>query len=77
MRAVNEALQYFIGKKCVIAVTGLVWENPSGIVKAVNDNWLTIETGKPGEETISMINTEQIRQVVECLDASTARRKKS
>ena len=63
----NEALNYFIGKECLVYMrnnnASLI--TPSGIVKAIDGKWLMLQTGKEGEENINMFNTEHIMRIRE------------
>jgi len=64
----NEALQHFVGKECLVYTHGLgttLTSVPTGIVKALDGNWLVLETGKDGEANTNMFNVAHIVRIRE------------
>jgi hypothetical protein len=63
--SVNEALQSFVGRECIIKTLNYSNSTVIGIVTAVDGCWMTVKTGKAGEENINMINAEHITRIRE------------
>ena len=64
----GEALQCYLGKKCVGKKCTIMLSNgegAAGVVKSVEEGWLTIEVGVPGKEKIDMINTNYMIRIQE------------
>ena len=64
-RVMSETLQYFIGKKCTISTAITSPQNLTGVVMAIEGNWLKVKTGKMDRETIHMVNTDYISKICE------------
>jgi len=60
-----EALQAFVGKRCEIIISGYGASKVIGVVTSAQDNWLTVETGKPGNENTTMVNPDYIMRIQE------------
>lgn len=58
VRMTNELISKYIGKKCLIS-TGTFGTNVKGIIIAVSENWLEVETKKGNE----LINAEFIQSI--------------
>jgi|GEM_PF-3696846 len=64
----GEALQCYIEKKCVGKKCTVMLSNgegATGIVKSVEEGWLTIEVGMPSKEKFDIINTDYIIRIQE------------
>ena len=61
----SEALQAYVGKKCVITLSAVSGTSLTGVVKAVAGNWMTVQTGKPGKEKTEMVSVEYITRISE------------
>ena len=61
----NEALQAFIGKECIIVTAAVNGSVIRGVVKSVEGSWLTVMSGRPGAERINTFNTDFILRIEE------------
>ena len=60
-----EALQAFVGKRCEIIISGYGASKVNGVVMSAQDNWMAVKTGKPGNETVAMVNADYIMRIQE------------
>lgn len=72
-KAMSETLQQFLGRECVITLAN--GSGITGVVKAIDGNWVTVQTGKLDEENINLLSLDYIMRIREYPKNKNGKRK--
>ena len=59
----NEMIRQLVGKRCVVCLDGGFGGSLTGVLEAVEDNWLSVRTGKSG--ALELVNLDYVNRIQE------------
>ena len=61
--SMNEMIRQLLGKRCVVCLDGGFGGSLTGVLEAVEDNWLSVRTGKSG--ALELVNLDYVNRIQE------------
>ena len=59
----NEMIRQLVGKRCVVCLDGGFGGSLTGVLEALEDNWLSLRTGKSG--ALELVNLDYVNRIQE------------
>ena len=59
----NEMIRQLVGKRCVVCLDGGFGGSLTGVLEALEDNWLSVRTGKSG--ALELVNLDYVNRIQE------------
>ena len=59
----NEMIRQLVGKRCVVCLDGSFGGSLTGVLEALEDNWLSVRTGKTG--ALELVNLDYVNRIQE------------
>ena len=59
----NEMIRQLVGKRCVVCLDGGFGGSLTGVLEALEDNWLSVRTGKSG--SLELVNLDYVNRIQE------------
>ena len=59
----NEMIRQLLGKRCVVCLDGGFGGSLTGVLEALEDNWLSVRTGKTG--ALELVNLDYVNRIQE------------
>ena len=59
----NEMIRQLVGKRCVVCLDGSFGGSLTGVLEALEDNWLSVRTGKGG--ALELVNLDYVNRIQE------------
>ena len=61
--SMNEMIRQLLGKRCVVCLDGGFGGSLTGVLEALEDNWLSVRTGKNG--ALELVNLDYVNRIQE------------
>ena len=61
--SMNEMISQLVGKRCVVCLDGSFGGSLTGVLEALEDNWLSVRTGKNG--ALELVNLDYVNKISE------------
>ena len=61
--SMNEMIRQLLGKRCVVCLDGSFGGSLTGVLEALEDNWLSVRTGKNG--ALELVNLDYVNKISE------------
>ena len=61
--SMNEMIRQLLGKRCVVCLDGGFGGSLIGVLEALEDNWLSVRTGKNG--ALELVNLDYVNRIQE------------
>ena len=61
--SMNEMIRQLLGKRCVVCLDGGFGGSLTGVLEALEDNWLSVRTGKSG--ALELVNLDYVNRIQE------------
>ena len=61
--SMNEMICQLLGKRCVVCLDGSFGGSLTGVLEALEDNWLSVRTGKNG--ALELVNLDYVNKISE------------
>ena len=59
----NEMIRQLVGKRCVVCLDGGFGGSLTGVLERLEDNWLSVRTGKTG--ALELVNLDYVNRIQE------------
>ena len=59
----NEMIRQLLGKRCMVCLDGSFGGSLTGVLEALEDNWLSVRTGKSG--ALELVNLDYVNRIQE------------
>ena len=61
--SMNEMIRQLLGKRCVVCLDGGFGGSLTGVLERLEDNWLSVRTGKNG--ALELVNLDYVNRIQE------------
>ena len=61
--SMNEMIRQLLGRRCVVCLDGGFGGSLTGVLEALEDNWLSVRTGKSG--VLELVNLDYVNRIQE------------